>query len=118
MRRVLLILSVVLLGALLPPPSTLHALTPATGCQWLYSAGGVGQFANLFVDPDATPLPNLRFGAAFVESSHIARNGLLDFDGVCSEGAPYRFAQVDATPGARLVSLSPMRAQRWGQPIR
>ena len=80
MHRVLLMLSVVLFGALLQP-STLHALTPAAGCQWLYSAGGVGQFANLFVDPDATPLPNLRFGAAFVESTNIARNGLLDFDG-------------------------------------
>lgn len=80
MRRVLLMLSIVLFGALLQP-SALHALTPASGCQWLYSAGGVGQFANLFADPDATPLPNLRFGAAFVESSNIARNGLLDFDG-------------------------------------
>ena len=109
MRRVLLILSIVLLGALVQP-STLHALTPATGCQWLYSAGGVGQFANLFLDPDATPLPNLRFGAAFVESSNIARNGLLDFDGDNRQDV---FRTVPRQDGFLQWQYSPGGAGAW-----
>ena len=109
MRRVLLMLPVVLLGALLRP-STLHALTPATGCQWLYSAGGVGQFASLFADPDATPLPNLRFGAAFVESSNIARNGLLDFDGDYRQNV---FRTVSRQDGFLQWQYSPGGAGAW-----
>lgn len=80
MRRIGLLL-LVSLFVWMAQPQTLHALTPASGCQWLYSAGGVGQFANLFLDLDATSLPALRFGTTFVETSNIARNGLLDFDG-------------------------------------
>jgi len=80
MHRVLFLLSILFLASVFQPP-TVHALAPVAGCQWLYSAGGAGQFVDLFNDPDATPLQNLRFGAAFVESIIIARNGLLDFDG-------------------------------------
>ena len=109
MRRVLLILSITLLGSLLQPPA-LHALTPATGCQWLYSAGGVGQFANLFLDPDATPLQNLRFGVAFVESNDIARNGLLDFDGDNRQDV---FRVVPRADGFLQWQYSPGGAGAW-----
>lgn len=109
MFRVLFLLSILLLAGLLQP-SPLRALTPAAGCQWLYSAGGVGQFANLFLDPDATPLQNLRFGAAFVESVDIARNGLLDFDGDNRQDV---FRTVPRQDGYLQWQYSPGGAGAW-----
>ena len=109
MYRVLFLLSILFLGGLLQP-STVHALAPVAGCQWLYSAGGVGQFANLFVDPDATPLQNLRFGAAFVESSSIARNGLLDFDGTDRQDV---FRTIPRQDGFLQWQYSPDSTDAW-----
>ncbi|MCW5858706.1 MAG: VCBS repeat-containing protein [Caldilineales bacterium] len=62
-----------------PPRQTGDAPTP--GCQWVYSAGGRASFANLFKDNDLTPLSDLRLGDGFVNTTGIARNGFLDFDG-------------------------------------
>jgi hypothetical protein len=105
----LFLLSILVLAGLLQPPA-LPFLVPVAGCQWLYSAGGAGQFANLFSDPDATPLQKLRFGAAFVESNSIARNGLLDFDG---DNRQDIFRAVPRQDGYLQWQYSPGGAGAW-----
>ena len=110
-RALTLLFSLVLLGSLAHPAAAQDdPAALAAGCQWLSSAGGAGQFTNLYNDPDATLLNNLRFGDPFVETGDIARDGYLDFDG---NGRQDLFRVVSRPDGFLQWQYSPNSAGAW-----